>query len=308
VKDAKVAVFACSIQCTDTETKGTILLESASDLLSYNIGEEKEIEKIIRDIHDSGVRVVITGGTVDDMAAHFLEKYGLMTLKVTSKHDLRRISKACKARALMTLGGVDPEFQGFVSNVFVKEIGSQKVTIFQHDRIDSTSVATVLLRASTHNILNDVERAVDDGVNVIRQIGKDGRFVPGAGAADIELARQLAVVGARTPGLEQYAIKKFAEALEVVPRTLAENAGAVAIDTIAALYAAHERGETKVGVNVEEGGVKDVGVLDLLATKSQAMRLAIDAVLTVLRVDQIIVAKPAGGPKLPQKSGNWDED
>jgi T-complex protein 1 subunit theta len=103
VKDAKVAVFACSIQCTDTETKGTILLESANDLLKYNVGEEKEIEKIIRDIYDSGVRVVITGGTVDDMAAHFLQKYGLMTLKVTSKHDLRRIAKACKARAMMTL-------------------------------------------------------------------------------------------------------------------------------------------------------------------------------------------------------------
>jgi len=103
-------------------------------------------------------------------------------------------------------------------------------------------------------------------------------------------------------------MKKFAEAMEVVPRTLAENAGLVAIDIIAALHAAHAKGDTKVGVNVEEGGVKDVGALDLLATKSQAMRLAIDAVLTVLRVDQIISAKPAGGPKLPKQSGNWDED
>jgi len=145
-------------------------------------------------------------------------------------------------------------------------------------------------------------------VNVIRQMGRDGRFVPGAGAVDIELARQLGLIAASTVGLEQYAIKKFSEAMEVVPRTLAENAGAVAIDTIAALYAAHAKGETKVGVNVEEGGVKDVGVFDLLATKSQAMRLAIDAVLTVLRVDQIISAKPAGGPKIPPKNANWDED
>jgi T-complex protein 1 subunit theta len=187
-------------------------------------------------------------------------------------------------------------------------------TIFRQDNKDATQIATVLLRASTNNILNDIERAVDDGVNVIRMMGRDGRFVAGAGAFDIEVARRLTAWGAKAKGLDQYAIKKFAAALEVIPKTLAENAGGVALDIISSLYAAHEKGSLTAGVDIDEVGVRDAlsgGILDLLATKKQALALAVDAVVTILKVDQIIMAKPAGGPKIgkrPPGAGNWDDD
>ena len=312
VEQAKVAVFTCSIAAADTETKGTILIHNAKELMSYNDSEEREIERVIKSIADSGVRVVVTGSTVDDIAGHFLDKYKLMTIKTTSKFELRRICKATKARPLVALGPVRSEEIGYASHVYVREVGGSKVTVFKQEEGDASSIATILLRASTHNILNDVERAIDDGVNTVRALTRDNRLLAGAGAVDIELARQLHAFVAQAPGLEQYALSKFASALEVVPRALAENAGLEAMDVVSQLYAAHEKGDAKVGVDVEGKGVDDMatkaGVLDLMQVKRQGMRLAVDAVLTVLRVDSIISAKQAGGPKMKPQGGNWDED
>jgi T-complex protein 1 subunit theta len=279
--------------------------------MKYNIGEEKEIERLIRSIAESGVNVIITGQTIDDMAQHFIEKHGMMVIKLTSQHELRRLCRATKARPMVQLGPLAKEDIGLCSRVFVREVGSQNVVVFQQDKNDATAISTILLRASTNNILNDIERAVDDGVNVVKAMVKDGRFVAGAGAVDIELARRLTAIGAKSKGLDQYAIKKFAEAFEVVPRTLAENAGLIAVDIISQLYSAHEKNQPNAGVNIEDGGVKDMtkdGIIDLLSTKRQAIFLATDAVLTILRVDQIIQAKPAGGPKLPKKQGHWDDE
>merc|ERR1712185_126153 len=154
---------------------------------------------------------------------------------------------------------------------------------------------------------DDVERAIDDGVNVVKSMTKDSRFVPGAGATELLLAASLTAFGEAQPGLEQYAINKYGLALEVVPRTLAENAGLDATNMIAEMYAAHKAGKTGVGIDVVEGGTADCGILDLLLTKKEAIKLATDAAVTVLRVDQIIMSKPAGGPKAPEQGGGDDD-
>ena len=312
IENAKIAVFTCAIQCADTETKGTVLIENANELMNFNISEEKEIDNAIKAISDSGVKVIVTGETIDDMATHFIEKYGMIALKVPSKFELRRICKATKARPLVTLGPVRPEEQGFAACVSVREYGSQKVTIFEQGATDHVQVATILLRSSTHNILNDIERAIDDGVNTVRALTRDGRLVAGAGAFEIELARRLSDFSTQAPGLEQYALDKFAKSLEVVPRALAENAGQVAMDVISQLYAAHEKGNIHVGFDIENNTVGEVakenGILDLLYLKRQAIKLAIDAVLSILRVDAIIQSKPAGGPKGKQGGGHWDDE
>jgi T-complex protein 1 subunit theta len=147
-------------------------------------------------------------------------------------------------------------------------------------------------------------------VNAFKALAKEPRVVPGAGATEIALSKALQAHGDTTPGLAQYAIKKYGEAFEVVPRTLAENAGLKAIDIIASLYAAHNKGTGTDGVNVEDGTIQNaaqLGVWDLYATKASAIRLATHAAVTVLQVDQIIMSKPAGGPKIP-KQGAMDDD
>jgi len=309
VTNAKIAVFAGGIDVPKTETKDTVLLKNADDLLNYSKSEEKAIEEIIRKISESGAKVVISGSAIGEMALHFIERYKLMACKVPSKFELRRICKAVGATPLVKLAAPTPEELGHADVVTVEEIGSTRVTIFRQES-DESGISTIVVRSSTSNLADDIERAIDDGVNVFKGIIKDPRFVPGAGATEIELARRLQAYGDSVPGLSQYAIKKYGEAFEVVPRTLAENAGLKATDILSSLYAAHAKEQINDGIDVEEGDVKnvvDLGVLDLLTTKHWAIKLATDAALTILRVDQIIMAKRAGGPKPPQQ-GSPDAD
>lgn len=171
-------------------------------------------------------------------------------------------------------------------------------------------VATVVLRGATEQMLDDVERAVDDGVNAYKALCRDSRTVPAGGAVEIEVGRQLAAAGRKETGLDQYAIVQFAEALEVVPRTIAENCGLDASDAVAALQAAHAAGQSNAGLGVETGQPKELaedGIVDLYAAKWWGLKLAVDAATTVLRIDQIIMAKVAGGPR-PRGGGPGDED
>ena len=322
VEKAKIAVFTCSLGSADTETKGTVLINNAKELLEFNDSEEKLVEKLIADVANSGCKVIVTGSTVDDIALHYAERHGVMVLKTSSKFELRRLCKATGARPLVQMGPLRPEECGYASVVYVREVGGSKVTVFEcgatastdgDDVGDHVQVSTILLRSSTHHSLNDIERAIDDGINTVRALTRDQRFLAGAGASEIELARRLSREAAQSSGLEQYALDKFALSLEIIPRALAENSGLDALDILSQLYAEHEKTEnSRVGVDIEGGSVKDMtveahNVIDLLVCKKQSIKLAVDAALTVLRVDSIIMAKQAGGPKM-KKGTNWDED
>lgn len=311
LKNAKIAVFAMSVEASSTEAKGTVLIKNADDLLNYSKSEERMMDKQIKEIAESGANVVISGGSVSEMAMHFIEKYDMMALKITSKFELRRLCRAVNATAVVKLGSVPKESLGTCDVVEVVEVGDKKVTVFQQND-DESRVATIVLRGSTMNILDDLERAVDDGVNTYKTMRRDARLLPGAGATEIELAHQIRNYAKECPGLDQYAVVKFAEALEVVPETLAENAGQKATEVIADLYAAHAKGNTNAGVDIQNGGVlqdsSKSGINDLYFTKQSAFDLAVEAALTVLRVDQIIMAKRAGGPKPRGDNPNWDQD
>jgi len=309
ITNAKIGVFGSGIDLGKTETKGVLKITNADQLLNFSKGEEKAMEDIIKAIADAGVNVVVSGGNISDMALHFLERYKIMAIKAPSKFQLRRICRAIRATPIVKIGAPTQEELGHCDVVTVEEVGSTQVTIFRQSKEES-AVATLVVRGSTDNIMDDVERAVDDGVNVYKSMCKDSRFVAGAGAAEIEIARRLQIFADSTPGLEQYAIRKYAESFEVVVRTLAENSGHNATEIISNLYAAHTKGNTNGGLDIETGGVidaKEQGILDLLITKQSAIRLATATAATVLRVDQIIVSKPAGGPK-PPKQGPMDAD
>eukprot|EP01116_Phalansterium_solitarium_P018895 TRINITY_DN5141_c0_g1_i1.p1 TRINITY_DN5141_c0_g1~~TRINITY_DN5141_c0_g1_i1.p1 ORF type:complete len:538 (+),score=160.84 TRINITY_DN5141_c0_g1_i1:98-1711(+) len=309
LQKVKVAIFAGGIDAAKTETKDTVLITSADQLLNYNRGEEQAIEKVIKAIAETGAKVLVAGGPIGELAMHFIERYQMMVIKVLSKFELRRVAKAVGATPVARLGAPTPEELGYCDVVTVEEIGSTKVTIFRQEE-ESKGISTLLVRASTQNLLDDFERSIEDGVNVYKGMARDGRFVPGAGATEIELARRVQAFGDATPGLVQYAIRKFADAFEVVPRTLSENAGHNPIDMIPLMYAAHQDGNPNAGIDIEGGVVADsktMAIYDLLSAKSSAIRLVTDAVCTILRVDQLIMAKPAGGPKPPQQGGR-DED
>ncbi|KAI7787777.1 t-complex protein 1 [Diaporthe eres] len=311
---AKVGVYSCAIDISQTETKGTVLLHNAKEMLNFTKGEESQLEAAIKELHDVGLRVVIAGSTVGELAMHYLNRYGILVIKILSKFDLRRICRVVGATPLARLGAPMPDEMGSIDVVETLEIGGDRVTVFrQEDEV--TRTATLVLRGATQNHLDDIERAVDDGVNVVKAITKDARLVPGAGAAEVQLVERLQAYGEKTPGLAQYAIKKYGEAFEVVPRSIAESAGLDATEVLSRLYAAHSRkDEWTTGVDIEneeDTGIldaQDAGILDLMVTKSWAIKLATEAARTVLSVDQIIVARQAGGPKPPGPNPNWDED
>ena len=306
-ENAKVIVFGCGIEAGATEAKGTVLLKSADDLLNYNKSEEKKMEEQIASIAACGANVVIAQGSISEMALHFLDKFNLMVMKTHSKFELRRLCGALGATAVIRLGACSPEEMGFCSLVEVKEIGSRKVTVFSQELDEDTSVTTIAVRASTEHVMNDVERAIDDGVNSVRTLCSDGRLLPGAGAVELELSRRLKDYADEVLGVDQYAIRKFAEALLVIPRTLVENSGVDITSMMHTLNTSHSGsgdncGPT-MGYDVDENCPFDAsasGIVDGYACKVNAIRHAVDAAVTVLRVDQIVMSKPAGGPKPPK--------
>eukprot|EP00004_Rigifila_ramosa_P007913 TRINITY_DN19101_c0_g1_i1.p1 TRINITY_DN19101_c0_g1~~TRINITY_DN19101_c0_g1_i1.p1 ORF type:complete len:546 (-),score=153.89 TRINITY_DN19101_c0_g1_i1:5-1402(-) len=311
-ENAKIAVYSCPFEMGGTETKGTVLFNSAKEMTEFSAGEEKLLQKVIDDIARAGVNVVVCGSNVSELALNFLERHHIMCVKVPTKFDLRRVCRTVGATPLVRMDAPTPEEMGHCDSVHSHEIGSTRVTVFRQDSDDS-KVATLILRGATQNILDDIERAVDDGVNVVKQLTRDGRLLAGAGAAEIELARRVRNLGAATTTLEQYAISKFAESFEVVPRTLAENAGLDETEIVSSLYAAHERENgIGMGVDVDGGGLKNAAeaqIYDHLLSKLSAIRLATDVACTVLRVNQIIMAKTAGGPKPPaQRGGDFEDD
>jgi len=310
-ENCKVVVYTCPLDIMQTETKGTVLIKTAAELLNYSEGEESVIEQQVKSIADTGIKVIVTGGKVGDMTLHFCNKYKLMVVRLMSKFDVRRLCRAIGATPLPRITPPTPNEQGHCDFVQVEEIGDTPVVIFKQEQEES-AVTTLVIRGATENIMDDVERAVDDGVNTFKALTKDNRYLPGAGATEIELAKQIATYGETCPGLEQYAIQEFAKALETLPRAIAENKGVKGTEVIAKMYASHQEGNKYSGVDIEsdQAAVCDVvekGIIDLYINRFWGLKFATLAANTVLNVDQIIMAKPAGGPK-PKQNKDWDED
>merc|ERR1712048_788120 len=191
--------------------------------------------------------------------------YKILAVKITSKFELRRACRTVGATSIIRSGPPIPEECGYVESIKVEEYASQKLTVI---KTRDSKVATIVLRSASPNVLGCV--------------AKDPAFVPGAGATEIELAHQLQQFGATVPGLDQYAVLKFAEALEVVPKVLAENAGHSHVDAITALYMAHQKGQKAAGIDVDSGALTcdalEKNLLDHAETKRWAIRFCMDAV------------------------------
>lgn len=309
VKGAKVACFGCNIDLSSLDSKETVSIKTAEELMTYSKREEKAIEDDIKAIAASGVNVVVTQGSFSEMAIHFLERHEIMAVKITSKFDMRRLCTAIGATPLVRIGKPTPEEIGTCDSVDVKEIGGTRCLVFAQEH-DVSKISTIILRGPTMNILDELERAIDDGVNIYKTFVKDSRLVAGGGALEIELYRAISKFSEECTGMDQYAIKKFAESFLIFPKALAESSGLISTEAISFLISAHEDGKVHWGVDIYSNEGKDVvkdGLLDSVATKFWAIKLATQAVVTILSVDQIIMARPSGGPR-PPKQGTMDPD
>lgn len=305
---AKIACYNCPFDPQGGETKGTVLITKAEDLIKYASTEEALAEKIVKGIAETGVNVVVVGGSISELCLHYLNKYNIYTLKVHSKFELARLAKTVGAQLIPKLGAPIPEEIGHAESVKVKEIGSTKVTVFEVQSVD-LKVTTVVLRGATSTIMDDIERSLENGVSCFKQILNDNRYVYGAGAVEAHLVTKLEDISHTLTGLEQYSCLQFGQAFEVFVRILLENAGLNANEVTGNVVGANAE-KPALGVNVFKGVTESsetLGVYDNLGSKINAIKLASYVVLTILRIDQIIVAKPSGGPK-PKENKGWDND
>jgi len=314
VSGAKIAMFNCPLDNLQTETKGTVLLKSAEELKSFTKGEENILRNAVKSIKDSGAQVVVCGGKISDLGLDYANQFGLMVVRLTSKWDMRRLAKSIGATVLPRLAPPTPDEMGFADDVKVEEVGDTRIVSFQRK---TSRLCTIVLRSGTNNVLDDLERCVDDAVNNYKLLTKDKRMVPGAGATEVELSKRLAEKGEQCPGLDQYGINCLAKAYEIIPRQLADNSGNDPSKAISKLLAAHAALEgniagESIGFNVNNGELLDAAdakIYDHILIKDWQARLAVSTAITILRVNQIIMAKAAGGPKAPsQRGGHWDDD
>lgn len=312
VEKAKIALYGCAIDIIQTETKGTVLIKTAEELKSFSKGEENLLEVQIKAIADSGAKVVVAGAKFGDMALHYMNKYGLMAVRLNSKFDLRRLSRAVNGTVLPRLIGPTAEELGYCDLVFVDELGDTTVTIFRNTGSDS-KIATIVIRGATDNYMDDIERAIDDGVNTFKGVTRDGRFLPGGGATEIALSQKLAEFADTLPGLDQYAVRAFSTALEIFPKALAENSGVNSTELLSKMHSSHKSGKKNDGFDIDSELPATVDVVknkifDLYSTKWWAIKYATETACTILKVDQIIMAKRAGGPKPRAGAANSDDE
>jgi chaperonin GroEL (HSP60 family) len=231
---------------------------------------------------------------IDETVQHYLAKYGILAVRRSKKSDMERLSKATGGNIVTTLEEMSESDLGHAGLVDERKMGGGKMLFVE--KCKNPHAVSIVIRGGTEQVVDEVERALHDMLMVVASIIEDGKAVAGGAAVETELTLRIREYGASLKGREQLAVEKFAEALEIIPRTLAENAGLDPIDKLVALKAAHEKGEKNAGLNVYTGNIVDMwqaGVIEPLRTKKQSLESATEAAMMILRIDD--VGMPPGG-------------
>jgi thermosome len=297
VEDARIALLKFPIEVKSLETDAKINLTDPSQMNAFIEQEEKMIREMVDKVIASGANVLFCQKGIDDLAQHYLTRAGILAVKRVRKSDIERLEKATGARVATNLDDLSTEDLGIAGQVYEKKIFDE-VLLFIEDCIDPKAVS-IILRGSTKHVAEEVERAVDDAIGVVAATVEDGQVVAGGGAPEIAIAKGLKEYADTISGREQLAIGAFAAALEVVPKTLAENAGLDSIDALVDLRSAHEK-SPYMGLNVFTGDVtdmKEAGVIEPKRVKKQAIQSAAEAAEMILRIDDVIASTRTSAPE-----------
>jgi thermosome len=289
VEDAKALLLDSPIEVDETETDTQVSIESPDQLQQFLDQEEAQLKEKVEQIKASGANVVFCQKGIDDMAQHYLAKEGILAVRRVKKSDIEFLKNILDAPIVTDLKSASDADLGHGS---VERDDADEMFYVRSDADEAHGV-TLLLRGSTDHVVDELERGVEDALDVVAQTVSDGRVLPGGGAIEVELADRLRSYADSVEGREQLAVEKFADALELVPRVLAENAGLDPIDTLVDLRAAHEDGDKNAGLNVFSGEVEDTyeaGVVEPAHAKEQAASSTAEAANLVLKIDDIISA------------------
>ncbi|MEO2117170.1 MAG: thermosome subunit beta [Methanocaldococcus sp.] len=309
VENAKIALLNCPIEVKETETDAEIRITDPSKLMEFIEQEEKMIKDMVEKIAATGANVVFCQKGIDDLAQHYLAKKGILAVRRVKKSDMEKLAKATGARIITKIDDLTPEDLGEAGLVEERKVAGDAMIFVEQCK--HPKAVTILARGSTEHVVEEVARAIDDAIGVVKCALEEGKIVAGGGATEIELAKRLRKFAETVAGREQLAVKAFADALEVIPRTLAENSGLDPIDMLVKLRAAHEKeGGEVYGLDVFEGEVVDMlekGVVEPLKVKTQAIDSATEASVMLLRIDDVIAAEKVKGEEKGGEGGDMGD-
>jgi len=305
VEDAKIALVDDGLEVKETEIDTEVNVTDPDQLQEFLDQEEEQLKEMVDSLKEAGANVVFADSGIDDMAQHYLAKEGILAVRRAKSDDFTRLSRATGATPVSNVNDIEAEDLGEAGSVAQKDIGGDE-RIFVEDVEEAKSV-TLILRGGTEHVVDEVERAIEDSLGVVRVTLEDGKVMPGGGAPETELAMQLRDFADSVGGREQLAVEAFADALEVIPRTLAENAGHDPIDSLVDLRSQHDGGDTSAGLDAYTGDVVDMeadGVVEPLRVKTQAIESATEAATMILRIDDVIAAGDLAGGQVGDDDGD----
>jgi len=296
LENVKVALLDSPLEIKNTEIDAKIQITDPTQLNLFLEQEERSLKEMVTRIKYSGANVLFCQKGIDDLAQHFLAKEKILAVRRVTKSDMEKLARATGARIMGNWKELAPEDLGFAGVVREGKMGENDLIFVEKCR--NPRAMTLLIRGGTTHVAEEIKRAVTDAVGDLAASLREGKVVAGAGAVEMELSRGIKAYAQTLQGREQLAVQAFAEALEIVPRTLAENAGLDPIDTLTKLRNEHEKGQKWVGINVFTGEVMDAwkaGVIEPLKIKTQALSSAAEVAEMILRIDDVIL----GGKNSP---------
>jgi thermosome len=301
VKKAKIALLDAALEIKETETDAEIRITSPDQLQAFLNQEEKMLKDMVEKVVKSGATVVFCQKGIDDMAQHFLAKAGIYAARRAKKSDMEKLARATGASIVTNLSDLNEKDLGYAGTVEEKKVAGEAMTFVEDCK--NAKAVTILIRGGTQHVVDEAERAVVDGIGAVSCAIEMGKIVFGGGAIEASLAVKMRDYAKQIGGREQLAIEAFADALEIIPRTLAESAGMDPIDTLVKLRSMHAKGSRTFGINVlgsKVDNMKSLDVIEPTKVKRQAIASASEAAGMILKIDDIIAAsKPRGGGGMP---------
>jgi len=302
IEKAKIVLLDCALEIEKTEMDAEIRIKDPTQMKAFLDEESRMLSEMVESIIKTGANVVLCQRGIDDLAQHFLAKNGVLTARRIKASDMEKLAKATGGKVVTNLDDLKAEDLGAAELVEERRIGEDKMVFIEGCK--NPKAVAVLIRAGLERLVDEAERSLNDALFVVADIMKLNKIVAGGGSIEEELSKRLHEYAAKVGGREQLAIDAYADALEAIPTTLAENSGLDPIDIIVALRAAHEKSNGLwKGVNVFTGEITDMmkeGVIEPLSVKEQAIKSAVEATSMILRIDDVIASAkpppmPAGG-------------
>ena len=294
VKDAKIALVNSPLEVKETEVDAEIRITDPGQMQAFIEQEEKMVKDMVDKVAESGANVLFAQKGIDDLAQHYLSKAGILAVRRVKKSDIEKLARATGANVVTNLEDLTADDLGSAGIVEERKVSGEEM-IFVEECSVAKSV-TLFVRGSTKHIVDEIVRAIEDAIGVVAATVEDDKVVAGGGAPEIAMAKKLKDYADSISGREQLAVNAFAESLEIVPKTLAENAGLDSIDSLVDLRAAHENSSV-MGLDVFTGKVadmKEAGVIEPKRVKKQAIQSASEAAEMILRIDDVIASSGKG--------------